>query len=65
MGLSWDSIVGIVAVLRADRSRDKIPQVQDIFLFSKSSRSVMESTQPPVQWVSRFLSRDKEAETLS
>jgi hypothetical protein len=52
-----------VTVLRAGRSRDKILQVQDIFLFSKSSRSVMESTHPPIQWVSGFISRDREAET--
>jgi hypothetical protein len=47
--------VGLATGYRLD-SRGLIPASGKIFLFSTASRSVLESTQPPIQWVPRAIS---------
>ena len=51
---SWGSVVGIMTRLRVGRSGVRMSVGAEIFLFSKTPRSVLGLTQPPIQWASRF-----------
>jgi hypothetical protein len=62
--LSWNSSVDI-AMRYGTAGRDSIPgRGKRFFLFSITSRPVLEPTQPPIQWVAGTLSPEvKAAET--
>jgi hypothetical protein len=53
LSMSRDSTVGIATVYGLDDKRGQISSPDRVknFLFSTSSRPVLGSTQPPVQWV--------------
>jgi hypothetical protein len=50
-GCTWNSVVGIVIRLRADRSGVRIPAWAKRFLLTKMSRPALESNQPLIQRV--------------
>jgi hypothetical protein len=56
-------VVGIVTIQWAglDDSGLDLRQVQEIFIFSKNSRSALGPFQPPAHWVLAFLFRVKVA----
>ena len=45
------SVVCIMTWMRAGRSAFHFWQVQEIYLYSETSRQALGSTQPPVKWV--------------
>jgi hypothetical protein len=57
--VSWFSIVGIVTRYRLHSPGLKSWQRQEIFSYPKPSGPALGLTQAPIQWVPRFIPRDK------
>jgi hypothetical protein len=56
-----DGIVDIAPRLQDGRSRVLIPVGKEIFIFSKTCRTSLCPTQPPVQWIPKYSLEDKVA----